>query len=171
MLDADDPFDWDKVPDVEYSQASLRQDMSRLSTAWQKCQTIRQRDGIYEFLQATYDVLNVWFVEGQAEHRARVALRDVDYRAMPRDDPYAIILRCVTNADRRTRSKWSRILRYIHRYKADDESLAAFVRRKGGINECAARYARLRRQTKSRRQFLPSNGGTKGAKGRSNRHL
>jgi hypothetical protein len=43
--------------------------------------------------------------------------------------------------DRRTRSKWSRVLRYAMEYKPSSEPLAAFVQRKGGINECAERFS------------------------------
>jgi len=42
----------------------------------------------------------------------------------------------------RTRSKWSRVLRYAAEYKTNAKPLAAFVQRKGGINECAGRFAR-----------------------------
>jgi hypothetical protein len=44
--------------------------------------------------------------------------------------------------DKRTRSKWSRVLRYAAEYKATSEPLVAFVQRKGGINKCASRFAR-----------------------------
>jgi hypothetical protein len=44
--------------------------------------------------------------------------------------------------DHRTRSKWSRVLRYAAEYKNLEESLATFIKRKGGINKCAARFAR-----------------------------
>jgi hypothetical protein len=45
-------------------------------------------------------------------------------------------------ADKRTRSKWSRVMRYAAIYKPDAEPLGQFIRRKGGINECAARFTR-----------------------------
>jgi transposase len=44
-------------------------------------------------------------------------------------------------ADKRTRSKWSRAMRYVAAYKPDSEPLDHFIRRKGGINACAARFA------------------------------
>jgi hypothetical protein len=40
------------------------------------------------------------------------------------------------------RSKWSRVMRYAAAYKPDSEPLDQFVRRKGGINACAARFSR-----------------------------
>jgi hypothetical protein len=42
--------------------------------------------------------------------------------------------------NKRTRSKWSRALRYAVAYKPDSEPLDRLVRRKGGVNECAARF-------------------------------
>jgi hypothetical protein len=45
-------------------------------------------------------------------------------------------------ADKRTRSKWSRVMRYAAAYKPDGEALDQFIRRKGGINACAARFSR-----------------------------
>jgi hypothetical protein len=45
-------------------------------------------------------------------------------------------------ADKRTRSKWSRVMRYAAACKPDSEALDRFVQRKGGINACAARFSR-----------------------------
>jgi hypothetical protein len=45
-------------------------------------------------------------------------------------------------ADKRTSSKWSRVMRYVAVYKPDFEPLDQFIRRKGGINACAARFTR-----------------------------
>jgi hypothetical protein len=45
-------------------------------------------------------------------------------------------------ADKRTRSKWSRAMRYAAAYKPSDEPLGQFIKRKGGINACAARFSR-----------------------------
>jgi hypothetical protein len=55
------------------------------------------------------------------------------------------VIRCTADpakADKRTRSKWSRVMRYAAIYKRDSEPLDQFVRRKGGINACAGRFSR-----------------------------
>ena len=44
--------------------------------------------------------------------------------------------------DKRMRSKWSRALRYALAEKSHSEPLDRFIKRKGGINECAAKFAR-----------------------------
>jgi hypothetical protein len=67
------------------------------------------------------------------------------------------MIRCTADparADKRTRSKWSRALRYAKMEKDDKESLAEFIKRKGGINECVVRYGRcLRRLAASKRSI------------------
>jgi hypothetical protein len=65
------------------------------------------------------------------------------------DEPFAAIIFCTSDpgkVDKRTRSKWSRTLRYAMKYKSSSEPLAAFIRRKGGINKCAARFTRCLRR-------------------------
>jgi hypothetical protein len=47
-----------------------------------------------------------------------------------------------TKVDYRMRSKWSRVLRYAAESKDLDEPLRDFIKPKGGINRCAARFAR-----------------------------
>jgi hypothetical protein len=59
--------------------------------------------------------------------------------------PFAAIIRCTADAakaDKRTRSKWSPVMRYAAAYKAHSEPLDQFILRKGGINACAARFSR-----------------------------
>jgi hypothetical protein len=62
-----------------------------------------------------------------------------------REDPFAAVIRSTADpakADKRTRSKWSRVMRYAAAYKLDAEPLDQFVKRKGGINACADRFSR-----------------------------
>jgi hypothetical protein len=62
-----------------------------------------------------------------------------------REDPFAAVIRCTADpakGDKRTRSKWSRALRYAAAYKPNSDPLDQFIRRKGGINACAARFCR-----------------------------
>jgi hypothetical protein len=76
--------------------------------------------------------------------RSRRALR-LRLAVSEREDPFAAVIRCTADlakADKRTRSKWSRLMRYAAAYKPASELLDRFVKRKGGINACAARFTR-----------------------------
>ena len=64
-------------------------------------------------------------------------------------DPFAAIIRCTCRdaADSKTISKWSRALRYVARSKEPRTRLKIFMKKVGGVNACAARYAKLRRSS------------------------
>jgi hypothetical protein len=83
--------------------------------------------------------------ENCALERARKALRLRCLEPSDHDEPFAAIIRCTSDpgkVDKRTRSKWSRVMRYAADYKPPGEPLDLFVKRKGGINACATRFAR-----------------------------
>ncbi len=130
---------------VPYSREALRQDLLRVRNAWEECQAHRDRNAIYDYLTAVFDLVMWWSAEGRAVSRARWALQLQRLDLPTTNEPFAAIIRCTSDpgkVDKRTRSKWSRVLRYSAEYKSQGESLAAFIRRKGGINECASRFAR-----------------------------
>jgi hypothetical protein len=130
---------------IPYSREAMRQDLQRMRNAWEDCQANRDRNAIYGYLTAVYGLLAVWTAEGREVDRARRALCLQRLDISDREDPYAAIIRCTADpakADKRTRSKWSRVMRHAAVYKPDSEALEQFVRRKGGINACAARYSR-----------------------------
>ena len=142
--------------DVPYTTRALREDLLRVRSAWDDCQANRDRDATYSYLTAVFDLVAWWTAEGRALERAQKGLRLNNVRPSDHDEPFAAIIRCTSNpakVDKRTRSKWSRVLRYAMEYKSSSEPLAAFVQRKGGINNCAERFTRWlgRRQPPSRK--------------------
>jgi hypothetical protein len=130
---------------IPYTSAALRQDLERLRGIWGDCQSNRDRNAIYGYLNAVYGLVAWWTADGREIDRACQALRLQRLEASEREDPFATIIRCTADparADKRTRSKWSRVMRYAEKYKPDSECLAQFIRRKGGINACAGRFSR-----------------------------
>ena len=124
--------------------AALRQDLLRVRIAWEECQASRDRNAIYGYLSAVFDLVTWWAAEDRAVSRARWALR-LSRLDLPNDESFAAIIFCTADpekVDKRTRSKWSRVLRYAAESKPSSEPLAAFVQRKGGINKCAERFTR-----------------------------
>jgi hypothetical protein len=92
-----------------------------------------------------FDLVAWWTADGRALERARWALRLQNEAASPCNEPFAAVIRCTADpakVDKRTRSKWSRVLRYALAYKAHSEPLDQFIKRKGGINACASLFAR-----------------------------
>jgi hypothetical protein len=130
---------------IPYTSAALRQDLERARSAWEEAQSSRDRNAIYGYLTAVYELVAWWTAEGREIDRARRALRLQRLKVSEREDAFAAVIRCTSDAakaGKRTRSKWSRLMRYAAMYQADSEPLDQFIRRRGGINECAARFGR-----------------------------
>ena len=131
--------------DVPYTTKALRQDLLRLQIAWDDCQASRARDAIYGYLSAVFNLVAWWAAEKRALERAHKALRLQRICPFDGEDPFAAVIRCTADpakVDKRTRSKWSRLLGYVLAYKSPSEPLGQFTKSKGGINECAARLRR-----------------------------
>ena len=132
----------DQVP---YTTQALKQDLLRLRNAWEDCQASRERDAVYGYLSAVFDLIAWWVAEDRALERAHKALRLQRICPFDGEEPFAAIIPCTadpTKVDKRTRSKWSRMMRHALRYKSHSEPLDAFIKRKGGINSCASRFTR-----------------------------
>jgi hypothetical protein len=128
---------------IAYSRKALRQDLVRVRIAWEDSQASRARNAIYGYLSAVFDLVIWWAAEDRAVSRARWALRLQCADLPTTDEPFAAIILATADrqkVDKRTRSKWSRVLRYAMEYRTNSELLAAFVQRRGGINKCAARF-------------------------------
>jgi hypothetical protein len=115
---------------IPYSSEAIRQDLVRVRTAWDDCQATRDRDAIYGYLTAVCALVSWWTAEGRETDRARRALCLQRLAVSDREDPFAAIIRCTADpakADKRTRRKWSRVMRYAAAYKTDSEPLDQFA--------------------------------------------
>ena len=133
------------VTQIPYCREALAQDLRRVRGAWEACQTRRDRNAIYGYLNAVFDLVAWWAAEDRAIGRARRALHLLGLDLPTTDEPFAAIIFCTSDrqkVDKRMRSKWSRMMRYAAEYKSTSEPLAAFVQRKGGINACASQFTR-----------------------------
>ena len=130
---------------VPFLAEALQANLLRLRNEWEAVQARRDRDAIYEYLTAVFELVSWWDLEGKAVKRASRALHLRGRNSDREPEPFASIIRCTADpnkVDSRTRSKWSRAARFAAENKDLDEPLRDFIKRKGGINECAARFAR-----------------------------
>lgn len=123
------------------SRSVLKVELERLCLVWARVQAQRRRDAVYDFLEAAYDVVSKFSRSGKADRLLR-KLHRLDPALDRIREPYAAVIHHCTDysLDGRTRSKWSRLLRFTEKAKRLREPLDEFVRRKGGINQCASRY-------------------------------
>jgi hypothetical protein len=131
---------------IAFRDPALKVNLQRLEEEWEVYQNTRDRDAIYGYLTAVFELV-MWWAQGDiAGEYARRALCLKERRLAARPlEPFATIILCTADrekVDYRMRSKWSRVLRYAAKCKKPNESLITFVKRKGGINKCADRFAR-----------------------------
>jgi len=130
---------------ISFSTAALKANLLRLENEWETVQASRDRDAIYQYLNSIFELVSWWSEEDRAVTYARRALHLRGHDSAREPEPFAAVILCTADrhkVDDRTRSKWSRVLRYAAEFKSLDEPLLDFIKRKGGINKCAARFGR-----------------------------
>jgi hypothetical protein len=83
-------------------------------------------------LAAVFETVMVWAKEGKAVSRAHRALHLRGHQSIREPEPFAAVILCTSDPDKvdcRTRSKWSRALRYAAEFKDLGEPLADFLKR------------------------------------------
>lgn len=123
----------------------VEDELAPAQTAWKRYQSTRERDAVYDYLRAVFKVVRRWRKEHRAKASSHQALKATGQAKRIRNvEPFGVVIFCTSDpriVDAKTRSKWSRVLRYAEQFKPDSERLADFVKSQGGINECAARWS------------------------------
>ena len=135
---------------VGFADTALYNDTERLRELWQKVQACRARDAVYDYLTAAFELVLCWKVECHEIQRARRALK-INGLAPPEEpEPFAAVIAASVSPkklDRRQLSKYSRVLQYAASCDCRPKKLKRFIKKRGGLNSCAARFGRrLRRQ-------------------------
>jgi hypothetical protein len=130
---------------VPYKVISLNEDIKRLHAIWRdKVQQNRERDAVYIYLTAVYEVVSWWNVDGRAVERARRALKITGAFPVEEPEPFAAVIAASISPrrlDRRQLSKYSRVLRFAQRLNCHPSELKRLVKdRCGGLNACATRF-------------------------------
>jgi hypothetical protein len=124
--------------------SAVGDDLAQARIAWKEYQSTRKRDAIYDYLQVVFRIVRRWRKEHRAKASSHQALRTTGRANSVRNaEPFAVVNFCSSDrnkVDAKTRSKWSRALRFCERFKPDIQSLGQFIKSQGGINECAARW-------------------------------
>jgi hypothetical protein len=123
---------------------------SRLSSELETLKAVSKRTfssgnrmAVHKFLGAIFNQVSVWEAEGRLEEGLYRLLDSLKAPVPLRiGEAFAVAIYCIApHVDKKSRSKWARALRYAAANKPDDESIKKFIKRKGGINACASKYA------------------------------
>jgi hypothetical protein len=138
-------FDGGSVNSKSTTTDRVRRQLLRLRKTWSACQRNRNRDAIYKYLGGVYELVACWRSQGQVESRARRVRMLMRKTTSLELDPYAIVIEATSDLKkvyRKMRSKRCRVLRFAEKYKLEAGPLKTFIKHRGGINACAALYAR-----------------------------
>jgi hypothetical protein len=129
----------------------VEDDLAEGLAAWKNYQSTRKRDAVYVYLTTVFQIVARWKEQRRAKAKSHQALKAMGHRTTIRSlEPFSVVIFCTADpliVDAKTRSKWSRALRYAEQFKPEAESLAKFTKRMGGIN------ALIDSQTQPRRNF------------------
>ena len=130
---------------IPFSTEALQANLLRLQNEWEAVQASRDRDAIYRYLAAVFETVMVWAKEGKAVKRAYRALHVRGHKSVREPEPFAAVILCTSDPDKVDAGRGANgrgCCGTQKQYKDLDEPLGDFIKRKGGINECAARFAR-----------------------------
>jgi hypothetical protein len=80
--------------DIPYTDQALKQDLLRVRNAWEDSQASRERDAIYSYLTAVFNLVAWWAAEKRALERGHKALRLRHINPFENEEPFAVVIRC-----------------------------------------------------------------------------
>jgi hypothetical protein len=126
------------------ADVSLGAQLFSVNDTWDRATEDRYRDSIYAYLKAVYALVWRCKRDGQAKELLRSAIRIAGLTAAENAELFATVIRatCDDKLDQKMVSKYSRALRYAASRDRPPRTLVEFIKRRGGINAVADRYAR-----------------------------
>jgi hypothetical protein len=125
-------------------KARLTRWLEDVHRAWGEFQESRSRDAVYPYLAAVFAIVMHCKVRRRTTRLLRHAFKFASLPFKNNADAFSAVIRstCGNSVDAKTVSKYARALRYVARCKEPDTELSAFMKKAGGVNACAARFAR-----------------------------
>jgi hypothetical protein len=125
------------------SDRLLRKTIDDLRKLERKCFASRSRFAFYDFLAAVIELYVQLRRTKQAKKAARLIARLFGLRKQKRSHCIRAIIDATSTADLKTRSRWTRALRYAWRKRKTWTDLTSFLRENGGPAGCAEQFAAI----------------------------
>jgi hypothetical protein len=108
-----------------------------------RCFASRSRFAFYDYLATVFDL----YVQLRRRNRAKLSAQRVvtliGLRTQKRAHPIRVIIDATSSTDRKTRSRWTRALRYAWLKRKTWTDLKSFLRENGGPAGCAEQFAAI----------------------------
>jgi hypothetical protein len=128
------------------SDRQLRQTIDGVRKLERKCFSSRSRFAFYGYLAAVFELYVQLRRRKQAKPLARRIANLFGLRKPNRTHPIRTIIDATSTTDIKTRSRWSRALRYAWRERKIWTEFQAFLRENGGPAGCARQFAAIRKK-------------------------
>jgi hypothetical protein len=125
------------------SNRQLRKIIGDLRELERKCFASRSRFAFYEYLAVVFKLYVQLKRRNQAKTSAQRIAKLFGLRTQNRTHPIRIIIDVTSTGDIKTRSRWSRALRYAWRKRKMWRDLRDFLRENGGPAGCADQFAAI----------------------------
>jgi hypothetical protein len=110
--------------------ASIEAELAKVGSAWARYQSTNRRNAVYIYLEAVFALVRRWQDLNCAVENSRAALRLQADTPQMKPEPFGIVIFCTSDpeiADAKTRSKWSRVLRFARKAKPANQRLTDFL--------------------------------------------
>ena len=114
----------------------------------------RRSKDLYAYLLSVYQLWQQWREADATEQAARRLLALAEIPASQRRHPLRAIIDSTSDADRKTKSRWTRALRFAWSERRRCRGLKKCLEANGGVAGCARRWAELRAVTRAPPGFV-----------------
>jgi hypothetical protein len=125
------------------SDRQLRKVITDLIKLERKCFAARNRLAFYDYLAAVFELYVQLRRRNQAKPSARLIAKLFGLRKQNRTHCIRAIIDTTSTADMKTKSRWTRALKYAWRERKTWKDLASFLRENGGPAGCARQFATI----------------------------
>ena len=128
------------------SDRQLRKVITDLIKLERTCFAARNRFAFYDYLAAVFELYVQLRRRNQAKPLARRIAKLFGLRKPNRTHCIRVIIDATSTADLKTRSRWSRALRYAWHERKTWKDLGSFLRENGGPAGCARQFPAIRKK-------------------------
>jgi hypothetical protein len=126
------------------SDLQLRKTIDELRRLERKCFAARSRFAFYDYLAAVFGLYVQLRRTGQAKAHVRRIAKVFGLRNQKRTHLIRVIIDTTSTADNKTKSRWTRALRYAWRERKTWTDFTSFLRENGGPAGCAKQFAAIK---------------------------
>jgi hypothetical protein len=128
------------------SDPQFRKAIDDLRGLERKCFAARSRFAFYEYLAAVFELYVQLRRTKQVKSWARRIGKLFGLRKQDRTHPIRVMIDATSTADLKTKSRWSRALRYAWQERKTWKDLGSFLRENGGPAGCARQFPAIRKK-------------------------